>query len=102
MVQERKAQLGLIMSKTWYNKTTGSAGVFEDGANLADWPDFQADPVAASATQVRAQRDELLAASDHMALADRITDEWRTYRQALRDLPEQDGFPNVTFPVAPS
>jgi hypothetical protein len=37
-----------------------------------------------------------------MALADRITDEWRTYRQALRDLPAQDGFPtNVTWPEKP-
>lgn len=89
------------MSKTWYNKTTGDGAVFDDAANISDWPDFQADPVAASATQVRAERDALLAASDHMALADRITDDWRTYRQALRDLPEQDGFPDVAFPVAP-
>ena len=50
----------------------------------------------------RLERDALLAASDVMALADRITDEWRTYRQALRDLPQQDGFPDVAFPVAPS
>jgi hypothetical protein len=50
----------------------------------------------------RAKRDELLAASDTMALADRITDEWRTYRQNLRDLPAAEGFPDVTFPVAPS
>ena len=90
------------MSKVWYNKTTGDGAVFDDDANISDWPDFQADPVAATATQVRAQRDELLAASDSMALADRITDEWRTYRQALRDLPAAEGFPDVTFPVAPS
>lgn len=90
------------MSKTWYNKTTGDGAVFDDAEDMSNWPDFQADPVAASATQVRAQRDELLAASDSMALADRITDEWRTYRQALRDLPEQDGFPDVAFPTPPS
>jgi hypothetical protein len=90
------------MSKIWYNKTTGDGGLFEDAEDMSNWPDFQSDPVAATSTQVRARRDELLAASDHMALADRITDEWRTYRQALRDLPEQDGFPDVTFPVAPS
>jgi hypothetical protein len=59
--------------------------------------------VAASATKVRAQRDELLAKSDYMALADRITDAWRTYRQALRDVPAQAGFPtNVTWPIEPS
>lgn len=90
------------MSKTWYNKTTGNGAVFDDAASISDWPDFQADPVAATATQVRAQRDALLAASDYMALADRITDEWRTYRQALRDVPAQSGFPtNVTWPVEP-
>ena len=90
------------MSKVWYNKTTGDGAVFDDAEDMANWPDFQADKVAASATQVRAQRDALLAASDSMALADRITDEWRTYRQALRDLPAAEGFPDVTFPVAPS
>ena len=90
------------MSKIFYNKATGHGAVFDDAEDMSNWPDFQPDPVAASATQVRAQRDKLLAASDTMALADRITDEWRTYRQALRDLPAQDGFPNVTFPVAPS
>ena len=90
------------MSKIWYNKTTGHGAVFDDAASISDWPDFQADPLAASATQVRAQRDTLLAASDHMALADRITDDWRKYRQALRDLPQAEGFPDVAFPVAPS
>jgi hypothetical protein len=91
------------MTQIFYNKTTGDGAVFDDDANILDWPDFQADPVAASATQVRAQRDALLTASDYMALADRITDEWRTYRQALRDVPAQSGFPNsVTWPTKPT
>lgn len=93
------------MSKIWYNKTTGDGGIFEDNASLIDWPDFQEtqpDMTAINSAKVRAERDALLAASDHMALADRITDEWRTYRQALRDLPQADGFPSVVFPVAPS
>ena len=50
----------------------------------------------------RAKRDALLEASDTMALADRITDEWRTYRQNLRDLPAAEGFPDVAFPTPPS
>jgi hypothetical protein len=91
------------MSKTWYNITTGNGAVFDDDANISDWPDFQADSVAASATKVRAERDELLAASDSMALADRITADWTTYRQALRDIPAQAGFPtSVTWPTEPS
>ena len=89
------------MSKIWYNITTGNGAVFDDAEDMSNWPDFQSDPVAASATQVRARRDALLAASDSMALADRITDEWRTYRQALRDLPAAEGFPDVTFPTPP-
>ena len=51
----------------------------------------------------RAKRNALLEASDSMALADRITDEWRTYRQSLRDVPTQAGFPtSVTWPTEPS
>tara|TARA_R110000782_G_scaffold230900_1_gene317151 strand:+ start:449 stop:724 length:276 start_codon:yes stop_codon:yes gene_type:complete len=90
------------MSKVWYNITTGNGAVFDDAEDMANWPDFQADSVAASATKVRAERDELLAASDSMALADRITADWTTYRQALRDVPAQAGFPtSVTWPVEP-
>ena len=90
------------MSKIFYNKTTGDGAVFDDAASISDWPDFQESVVAASATQVRAERDALLAASDSMALADRITDDWRTYRQALRDLPAAEGFPDVDFPTPPN
>ena len=90
------------MSKVWYNITTGNGAVFDDAEDMANWPDFKADSVAASATKVRAERDELLAASDSMALADRITADWTTYRQALRDVPAQAGFPtSVTWPVEP-
>lgn len=92
------------MSKTWYNKTTGDGAVFDDAEDMSNWPDFQETrpTLTLTAEQVRAERDALLAASDHMALADRITDEWRTYRQALRDLPAAEGFPDVAFPTPPS
>jgi len=51
---------------------------------------------------VRNQRDSLLQQSDVYALADRITDEWTAYRQALRDIPSQAGFPvSVTWPTKP-
>ncbi len=91
------------MTKVWYNKTTGNGAVFDDDASLSDWPDFQETKPLPTAVEVRAKRDELLALSDSMALADRITDAWRTYRQALRDVPAQSGFPtNVTWPTEPS
>ena len=93
------------MSKTFYNTTTGDGAVFDDEEDMSNWPDFQEtqiDMTAINLAKVRAERDEILAASDHMALADRITDDWRTYRQALRDLPAAEGFPDVTFPTPPS
>ena len=52
---------------------------------------------------VRAYRNHLLALSDSKVWPDYVTDEWRTFRQALRDVPTQAGFPeNITWPVEPS
>lgn len=55
-------------------------------------------PADALAQQLRETRNDLLAASDWTQLADAplSTDAkaaWATYRQALRDLPKQPGFP---------
>ena len=56
------------------------------------------------AVAVREERDDKLAATDWMANSDvTMSDAWRTYRQALRDVPAQAGFPNsVTWPTEPS
>jgi len=55
-----------------------------------------------TAAEARIKRDNLLVESDAYALADRITKEWTDYRQALRDVPTQHGFPtNVTWPTRP-
>ena len=64
---------------------------------------YQAELDAAAATAVRSERNTKLAATDWMALSDVImSDEWKTYRQALRDVPAQSGFPNdITWPTEP-
>ena len=58
----------------------------------------------ASAT-VRAERNRLLAASDWTQLLDipeATRAAWAVYRQALRDLPQQPGFPHdVAWPTKP-
>lgn len=60
-----------------------------------------------AATGVRAERDKLLASCDWMAIkafeaGSAVSAEWATYRQALRDVTTQDGFPhNVTWPTKP-
>jgi len=57
-----------------------------------------------AAIQVREERDAKLTACDWMANSDvTISDAWRTYRAALRDVPAQAGFPNsITWPTEPS
>jgi hypothetical protein len=53
---------------------------------------------------IRAQRNRLLAACDWTQLPDAQCDQtaWAAYRQALRDIPQQDGFPaSVAWPEAP-
>jgi len=53
--------------------------------------------------QIRDQRDRLLTETDVWALSDRImTAEQTAYRQALRDIPDQAGFPiDITWPTKP-
>ena len=61
--------------------------------------------------QLREQRTRILQESDWMANSDvTMSDAWRTYRQALRDLPanspnvaldEQGNLINVTWPTKP-
>ena len=54
-------------------------------------------------SQKRKERNELLAETDWMANSDvTMSDAWKTYRQDLRDLPSQSGFPDVDFPTKPS
>jgi len=53
--------------------------------------------------QLRQRRDKLLTETDYLALADStLTDEMRSYRQALRDLPANTVDPaNPVWPVKP-
>jgi len=56
------------------------------------------------AAGARSQRDALLSQSDWTQVPDAPVDQqaWADYRQALRDLPQQAGFPTeITWPVKP-
>ena len=61
-------------------------------------------PTDVVAKQVRQKRNGLLRQSDFSQLPDANVDKvaWATYRQALRDLPAQVGFPNNPLPIAPT
>lgn len=58
----------------------------------------------AQAAAVRAERNAKLSASDWTQVADAPVDKaaWATYRQALRDISGQAGFPwTITWPTQP-
>jgi hypothetical protein len=60
--------------------------------------------VLTQAVQVRVERDRLLLLCDWTQVADAPVDKevWATYRQALRDITAQAGFPwTITWPDAP-
>lgn len=73
-----------------------------DGVWTQVWA-VQAAPTAIQEMRVRGERDKLLAATDYLALSDQtLSAEMVTYRQALRDVPAQSGFPtSVAWPTKP-
>ena len=53
----------------------------------------------ATAASMRAERDKRLAETDWMANSDvTMTDAWKTYRQALRDITKHSNWPNLKMP----
>ena len=63
--------------------------------------DFANTAVARASAEVRAKRDELIAATDWTGNSDvTMTSAMTTYRTALRNVPAQAGFPNsITWPT---
>ncbi len=77
--------------------------VLTDGVWTQNWI-VTAAPEDIKAVNIRQTRDAKLALSDWRALSDNtMPSEWTTYRQALRDVPGQAGFPSeVSWPTEPS
>ena len=80
------------------------------GTDFAAYVAPTAEELAATAAaQVRSQRDQLLLEVDAFvgnplrwaALSSDKQAEWATYRTALLDVPQQAGFPDVTWPTKP-
>jgi hypothetical protein len=113
---ELVAELGLeVVFETPAPSTTVYQTAFKDGVEQVDgkwvwkWSinemddDAKAAKDAEVAKGVRTTRDAKLAETDWTALSDvTMSAEMAAYRQALRDVPAQTGFPhNVTWPSKP-
>ena len=67
------------------------------------WPPA-VDPLLEKENEVRGQRNLLLSQSDWTQVSDTPVDQaaWAAYRQKLRDITKQSGFPNnVIWPTKP-
>jgi len=86
------------MSRQVWNTDTNAWDVFED-----DSPAISLSTEEVSMIE-RSRRDRLIAETDWWATSDRtMTDAQTAYRQALRDVPDQSGFPNdITWPTKPT
>ena len=99
-----------------FTKVTGADdnGSAIESSNPSDfgttWADVKAkyDELVAAKPMaaLRAERDRRLAETDWMASSDvTLADNWKTYRQSLRDVPAQSGvtgLDDVTWPTKPS
>jgi hypothetical protein len=89
----------------WYTKYI-LGPVFTDGETTAAEQEaaYKAMKDAEQAANVRNSRTEKLKDSDWTQIADSTADKavWATYRQALRDVTKQSGFPwTITWPTQP-
>jgi len=76
----------------------------EDATAVEQEATYKAQKDAEFATNARNQRDTLLTQTDWTQVADAPVDKaaWAAYRQALRDVPQQAGFPvTITWPEKP-
>jgi len=83
-------------------KLTPAALVQVSGAWTQGW-EVSNLPTEDAGRKIRSQRDNLLSKTDWMALSDNtMTPEWSSYRQALRGITAQEGFPfSVDWPTKP-
>ena len=92
------------MTKTIINIQTGEVTTEEYTAEeLAEIQTNRDNLSNEQMAEIRMKRNALLAETDYLALADStLTDEMRTYRQALRDLPANTTDPaNPVWPTKP-
>ena len=102
---------GITYNITWSDsKVSAVTGQNEAGEDITIQTHFSGNDSDKNArlladkwTAVRADRDRRLAETDYLALSDAtLADNMKTYRQSLRDVPDDNPNPdNINWPVKP-
>jgi len=93
--------------ENWATLTVASLedleGKMWDGSKLIEDLERQALVYEALCVETRTERDTLIRACDWRVLPDQpVSQPWLDYRRALRDVPQQEGFPfEVVWPRMP-
>jgi hypothetical protein len=95
-----------------YRKNYNVTVVNQNGTWVELWEEINAtqeeinERTEIHANNLRIQRNELLSSSDWTQgkdIAEAMSNSWAIYREALRNVPQQEGFPwSVVWPVKPS
>jgi hypothetical protein len=85
------------MKKITYDLATNTESIVDDDTPKLVLTDEQ------KAFSAREKRDKKLQETDWRAASDlTLSADWAAYRQALRDVPQQEGFPStITWPTKP-
>ena len=104
-------EIGTVYNIKWSDsKVSAVTGQDMDGEDITIQTHFSGDDTAKNArlladkwVNVRRDRDSRLSQTDYLALSDStLADNMTTYRQALRDVPEDNAdVDNITWPVKP-
>ena len=104
-----KAEFATMYSKVIGEDTNGAGILSQKESDWGvTWEDVSAKKDALIAAEpmrlLREERNRRIALSDWMANSDvTMTDEWKTYRQALRDITKSaTSLDDVTWPIEPS
>ena len=92
-----------LIGDNWHTKYV-LGPIFTGETAAADEAEYKAIKDAERAVIIRQERSTKLKDSDWTQLADSPVNKetWATYRQSLRDVPSQEGFPwTITWPTQP-
>ena len=88
------------------NKMVNGVVIAMTDAEIAEWnasKPTDAEILAKKWEGIRGERNHKLSLTDWRAGSDlTLSDEWKAYRQALRDVPTQSDPDNITWPTEPS